>query len=131
MAELPKDSDTSGQLGFLINSRFGENKEANMATAKRREFTDYCDTLFSELTDMKERLNCLVVDINEMPMQARLKVQSHIPHLEEIMKTIDWKLEILTRVCPFEWAGYGPDVETQVSDGEPGTEMDIGGYVGG
>ena len=101
-----------------------------MATAKG-EFTDYCDTLFSELTDMRRRISRLIEGIEEVPVKSRIKLMEHVPHLEEIKRVIDWKLEILGRVCPYEWKGFGPDVESSVSVEPTETEIQSGGYIGG
>jgi len=47
---------------------------------------------------------------------------------------MDWKLQILTTACPFEWKGLGDDVESVVSVSQPemagGREIS-GGYLGG
>jgi len=101
-----------------------------MATAKG-EFNEYCDTLFSELTDIRGRVTQLIEGIEEMPVKSRIKLMEHVPHLEEIKKVIDWKLEIVGRVCPYDWKGFGPDVESTVSVEATETETAGGGYIGG
>jgi hypothetical protein len=107
-----------------------KKKEVTMATAKG-EFNEYCDTLFSELTDMRSRVSQLIEGIEEMPVKSRIKLMEHVPHLEEIMRVIDWKLEIIGRVCPYEWKGFGADVESTVSVESTETEIQSGGYIGG
>lgn len=102
-----------------------------MATGKNIGFTEYCDTVHSELRGMKSRLSSLIGEINQMPFRERDLLKSHVPHLEDIMKTIDWKLEILARVCPYTWTGFGTDVESTVSVESTNEEFAAPGYVGG
>jgi len=105
-----------------------------MASVKNIELRNYCDTMYRELSGMKSRLLGLVKEIEGMKGHDKEALKSHISHFEDIARTIDWKLEILTKVCPFEWSGYG-DVERTVSvraDEELSREQRVsGGYGGG
>ena len=85
-----------------------------MASVKNIEFRTYCDTMYSELSGMKSRLLGFVKEIEGMKGPEKKLLESHIAHFRDIINTIDWKLEILTRVCPFEWTGYA-GVEKTVS----------------
>jgi len=55
---------------------------------------------------MKSRLLGFVNDIEHMKGPESEMLKPHIPHFHDIVKTIDWKLEIFTRVCPLT----GPDM---------------------
>ncbi len=77
-----------------------------MASVKSIEFKNYCDTMYGELSEMKSRLLGFVKQIEGMKGPEKEALKSHVAHFQDIINTIDWKLEILTRVCPFEWAGY-------------------------
>ena len=77
-----------------------------MASVKETEFGNYCDTVYRELSDMRSRLLGFVKEIELMKGPKKEMLESHISHFQDIIRTIEWKLEILTRVCPFEWAGY-------------------------
>lgn len=105
-----------------------------MANVKNIEFKDYCDTVYSELSNMKSRLLGFVRDIEHMEGPGREMLKSHISHFQDIIRTIDWKLEVLSRVCPFEWAGYS-GVERTASvrvDEELSREQRVSaGYGGG
>lgn len=92
-----------------------------MASAKDiREMRNYCDEVFGELTDMKSRLRGLIEAINRMQGSNKEMVSGannhgthdHISHLQDIVNTIDWKLEILTKVCPADWMKYAAGAET-------------------
>ncbi len=105
-----------------------------MASVKDIEFRNYCDTMYSELSGMKSRLLGFVKEIEGMKGPGKEMLKSHVGHFQDIINTIDWKLEILTRVCPFEWAGYS-GVERTVSvpaDGELSRQqLTGGGSIGG
>ncbi len=106
-----------------------------MAMSKDIGFRDYCDAIYSELSDMKARALCMIRNVEEMDETERKHVTSHIPHLRELANFIDWKLQILTKVCPFDWSGFEGDVERTVSVRVPEetAEKDVvaGGYLGG
>ena len=105
-----------------------------MGTAKDIKQNAYCDEVLGELAYMIQSVH----DLREMlgktyGTETRL-FHEHDRHLVDLAEFLDWKLQILTASCPFEWKGLGPDVESIVSVGQ--TEMmpdrDFsGGYVGG
>ncbi len=105
-----------------------------MASSKDIGLRGYCDSMYGELSGMKSRLLGLVQEIELMSGPEKETLKSHIPHLREIVNFIDWKLEILTKVCPFDWTGYAVDVEriasVRVPD-LPEKEPIAGGYIGG
>ncbi len=72
----------------------------------------YCDVIFDELSDMKSRVLGLVRDIELMQGHEKDMVASHVRHLKDIANTIDWKLEILTKVCPTDWMKYAAGAES-------------------
>jgi hypothetical protein len=86
-------------------------KEAAMATARDISMTKYCDSIFDELSDMKSRTLALVGCIEEMKGEEKEMVKSHITHLRDIANLIEWKLEILTKVCPADWTKYSKGAE--------------------
>ena len=105
-----------------------------MATAKDIEFRNYCDRMYSELSGMKSKLLGFVKEIEGMKGPEKETLKSHISHFEDIIRTIDWKLEILTRVCPFEWAGYSGIERTasvRVDEELSREQLVSGGYGGG
>jgi hypothetical protein len=105
-----------------------------MASARNIGITNYCDSVFDGLTDMKSRALDLVRYIEDMKGEEKEIVKSHITHLREIASFIDWKLEILTKVCPADWTKYSQGAEDLVSvkvpekfDREYGAAGDMGG----
>ena len=104
-----------------------------MASVKSREFRNYCDAMYKELSGMKSRLEGFVREIEHMKGPEGEVLKPHISHFQDIARTIDWKLEILTRVCPFDWTGYA-GVEKTVSvrvEELPEKEPVGAGYLGG
>ena len=104
-----------------------------MASVKSREFRSYCDEMYKELSGMKSRLEGFVHEIEHMRGPEAEVLKPHISHFKDIVRTIDWKLEILTRVCPFDWTGYA-GVEKTVSvrvEELPEKELVGAGYLGG
>jgi len=104
-----------------------------MASVTNREFRNYCDAMYRELSGMKSRLLGFVNDIEHMEGPESEMLKPHIPHFHDIVKTIDWKLEIFTRVCPFDWTGYaGVERTASVRMQElPEKEPIAAGYLGG
>ena len=101
-----------------------------MATRKI-DINNYCDSLYTELFNMKTRLVEYATQIEHMEGKERSMLNSFVRHLNELISTIDWKLEIFTKVCPVDW---GKEFDTRVSvSTEPIKESDqpAGGYVGG
>jgi len=104
-----------------------------MATVTSREFSNYCDAMYKELSGMKSRLEGFVHEIERMKGPEGKVLNPHIAHFQDIVRTIDWKLEILTRVCPFDWTGYaGVERTASVRVEELPAKETIGaGYLGG
>ena len=86
-----------------------------MASARDISMGNYCDSIFDELTDMRSRALDLVGCIEQMQGQEKELVKSHITHLRDIANLIEWKLEILTKVCPADWTKYSKGAEHSVS----------------
>jgi len=104
-----------------------------MATRKI-DINNYCDSLYSELFNMKTRLVEYVTQIEHMEGKEKSMLNPFVRHLNEIIGAIDWKLEIFTKVCPVDWGRYVKEFETKVSvSTETMKESDqpAGGYVGG
>jgi len=106
-----------------------------MAKAGDIEVGNYCDRVYEELSRMKEKLVGFVKEIETMTEPEREMLKPHIQHFEDIVKTIDWKLEILMKVCPLDFTKYGGEVERTPlflpTEETPGKEFAAGGYIGG
>jgi hypothetical protein len=98
-----------------------------------KESKGFCDEVYAQLTDMREKL---------------IKLQSHSTakspgddlggglfgrHLRDLADQIEWKLQILAHSCPVDWKGSADFEETaQVSEKEKSKDLEFSpGYVGG
>ncbi|RJQ49860.1 MAG: hypothetical protein C4538_01285 [Nitrospiraceae bacterium] len=106
-----------------------------MMATRHMNINSYCDSLYAELYNIKTRLVEFVTEIENMEGKDKKILNTFSRHLNEVIETIDWKLEIFTKVCPVEWGKYVKGVESTVSvPSEPSmkeSELSAGGYVGG
>jgi hypothetical protein len=109
-------------------------KEGAMGTVKDIKKNEYCDEVLGELAYMIQTVHDLRAMLGTTYGKESRLFQEHDRHLVDLAEYLDWKLQILTTSCPFEWKGLGPDVESIVSVGPaetiPGRDFS-GGYVGG
>jgi hypothetical protein len=98
---------------------------------KHVDIEGYCDSLYSELSDMKNRLMGLKGQIEGMRGNSRTVLTPHVRHLEELIQSIDWKLEIFAKSCPVDWSKFGLKGETTVSVPTTDRDMPAAGYGGG
>jgi hypothetical protein len=104
-----------------------------MATKKDITVTSYCDDLNTKLSGMKSMIDALQKDVAKAFGPESDVFRAHEQHLRELADTIEWKLQLLMKVCPFDWKGRDRGIEI-VSVKQPekslGPEMS-GGYLGG
>jgi hypothetical protein len=98
-----------------------------------KESKQFCDEVYVQLTDMKQKL---------IKLQSRSTAKSPGEdlggglfgrHLGELADEIEWKLQILAHSCPINWEGAADFEETaQVSATEKSEDLEFSpGYVGG
>ena len=113
--------DALVQLEYRHDIAVVSKKEEAMASVRNiANMRSYCDVMFDELTGMKSRLLNLIETIDKMRGSDKKIVSrahdhgthDHISHLRDIVNTIDWKLEILTKVCPADWMKYAAGAES-------------------
>jgi hypothetical protein len=92
---------------------------------------NYCNNIYTELSAVKAKLEGFIGQVEGFKGKEGEHIRSHGDHLREIIKTIDWKLEIFTKACPLDSGGYDEGVIEGAS--VPAGEGDkfSGGYVGG
>lgn len=104
-----------------------------MVTSRDIGLKNYCENVYSELSDMRSWVLEMVKCIETMSGPEREHVKSHIPHLTDIANTIEWKLGVMMKTCPTQWLHLG-DIETTASvslSERSEAEAVAGGYVGG
>jgi len=83
--------------------------------AKQSDINNYCDCLYSELSGMKDSLGAFLTQIDLMSGKEKNVLSSHVKHLNELIRTIDWKLEIFSKECPVDWGKLGKESESTAS----------------
>lgn len=103
-----------------------------MATVRNIDYRRSCEEIYSELDDIKGRLCTLVENLEMLGPELKERFRPVIRHLDEIINTIDWKMEIFTKVCPFDFTGYHKEAESTASVPlSEKVEEFSPGYVGG
>jgi hypothetical protein len=109
-------------------------KEAAMGTVKDIKKVEYCDEVLAELAYMIQNIHDMRNMLGSAYDRDSEVFRVHDRHLAELADLIDWKLQILTTACPFDWKGLGPDVQSEVSVSPPelsAVRETSGGYLGG
>ncbi len=105
-----------------------------MATTKI-DINNYCECLYSELSNIKDSLDAFVTQIDLLEGKDKGHFHSHTKHLNELIKNVEWKMEIFAKECPVDWGKFGKEVEssTSVPTMETMKEKDFPspGYAGG
>lgn len=100
-----------------------------MATVKDvKGIKGFCDDVYTELAGMKKRLSDLRDSADKNGGKNDVIVR-YGRHLAELIDEIDWKIQILAHVCPYEWKGsreFENDVRVNPTENEFSP-----GYLGG
>lgn len=107
-----------------------------MKTKTDKERKNYCDILDKELTRMKSRLMEIASEVESLGGREGELLKPHVAHLHDIAGTIEWKLDIMLKACPFDWHGHEKKYESTVSvsglENVAETEKVVsGGSIGG
>jgi len=94
----------------------------------------YCDEVYTTLADMKDR----IIELQDS-LACTYGAQDDVfkkydRHLSDLADQIEWKLQILSHACSYDWKGSDDFEENTVSVGPEGTAADTefsGGYLGG
>jgi hypothetical protein len=103
-----------------------------MATVKNIK-KDYCDDVYTELSGMRDRIMRMREDLARTNAGEAHFFELFDRHLGELADQLEWKLQILSHACPYDWKGSAGYEENRVSVGQvekPITDFS-GGYLGG
>jgi hypothetical protein len=94
-----------------------------------------CDNLFSGLSDVKKKIEALRGDLTRTDKGDDKLTGLYERHLGELIDQVEWKLQIMSHACPYDWAGSAEAEydENTVSVG-PAEKFETdfsGGYIGG
>jgi hypothetical protein len=108
-----------------------------MGSVKKIEKTDlqtFCDDVYTELAGMRMKLIAVTDELSLNYGDDTVPFTTFKRHLIELAEQIEWKLQILSHACPFDWKGSKETVESVVSvrQTDPASGPDFsGGYLGG
>ena len=98
-----------------------------------KESKVFCDEVYTELLDMKERI--LDLKVRSIAKSPGIGIEGGMfgRQLSELADQIDWKLQILSHSCSVDWKGAELYEEiAEVSSREKSEDLDFSpGYVGG
>ncbi len=92
-----------------------------------------CDEMYTELEGMKERIEALTDKLARTYKAEDKLSELYRRHLHELTDQIEWKLQILSHACSYDWQGSNEYDENTVAAGPAAPfETDFsGGYFGG
>lgn len=102
--------------------------------AKETMVKSFCDEVYTELSGMRLKIMAMNDELSVNYGDETVPYNTFKRHLNELAEQIEWKLQILSHACPFEWKGSKEKVESVVSVRQPEatTGPDFsGGYLGG
>jgi hypothetical protein len=94
----------------------------------------FCDDVFIELEGIRLKIVTMKDELEMTYGKESEPFKHYERHLMELADQIEWKLQILSHACPYDWKGSVEKVENVVSVQEtviPGGPDFSGGYVGG
>ena len=99
-----------------------------------KESKGFCDEVYTTLADMKEMIIKLKDRSSAGDPLTDIDGGKFVRHLTELADAIEWKLQILSHSCSFDWRGASDyDAVAQVNEmgRAPDSDTFSGGYVGG
>ncbi len=105
-----------------------------MATVKDIK-KGFCDDIYTELGDIKGRIEALQGKLERTYPTEHELFMLYDRHLHELAEQIDWKLQILSHACSYDWKGSaGTEFDENTVSVGTAESFDgdfSGGYVGG
>lgn len=99
-----------------------------------KESKIFCDEVFTQLTSMREKVIELKTRSSVGGPVTDIDGGKFVRHLTELADLIEWKLQILSHSCAFDWKGaaeYEADAQVNGMSKAPDSDTFSGGYVGG
>jgi len=98
------------------------------------EVRAFCNDVYTELAGMRMKILMMSSDLVATYGEESRPLNTFKRHLNELADQIEWKLQILSHACPYDWKGSAENIETVVSvkqtDTAEGPDFS-GGYLGG
>jgi len=92
-----------------------------------------CNDVFKDLSGVKDKLLTMRDDLARTKDVEKDVMELFDRHIRELVEQVDWKIQILSHACPFDWKGSADYEENTVSVGPVDkTNADFSaGYLGG
>ena len=91
---------------------------------------EFCDMAYTELDGMKKKMVLMREHISKSYGADSYISNMYDRHLAELVDAIDWKLQILSHSCPYDWKGSA-DFENAVQVEDSEKPEFSPGYMGG
>jgi hypothetical protein len=99
-----------------------------------KESQGFCDEVYAHLTEMKKKILKLKDRSIAGKPVSDIDGGKFVRHLTELADAIDWKLQILSHSCSYNWRGasdYEGDAQVNEMGRAPDSDKFSGGYIGG
>jgi DNA-binding MarR family transcriptional regulator len=68
------------------------------------EIREYCDSMYAELTGMKEKVYDILRVIERMPREERAKIRFQTDELQILVGDLSRRIDRLMQECPADWS---------------------------
>lgn len=90
----------------------------------------FCDEVYTELAEMRMKVLTMMDELSVNYGESEPPYDTYKRHLQDLAEQIDWKLQILSHACPYDWKGSRERIESTVSVPQSAGDFS-GGYLGG
>ena len=75
------------------------------------EIRNYCDSMYAELTGMKEKVYDILRVIERMPREERAKIRFQTDELQILVGDLSRRIDRLMQECPADWSKAKMEIE--------------------
>ncbi len=112
----------------------GTTKDIRKRSEHDEMIKSFCDDVYSELEGIRLKILTMKDELELTYGKDSEPFRNYERHLAELASQIEWKLQILSHACPYDWKGSIEKVENIVSVEAPEVMAApdfSGGYIGG
>jgi hypothetical protein len=123
-----------GGRGDAVGLRKRRHIMGSVREIKNTRVKSFCDDVYTELETMRMKILMMNHEFSMTYGDEEEPLKMFKRHLAELADQIEWKLQILSHTCPYDWKGSKEKVESTVSVNQPETSAGpefSGGYLGG
>ncbi len=99
-----------------------------------KESKEFCDEVYTQLEDIREKIIKLRNRSSAGGLTSDIDGGKFVRQLTELADIIDWKLQILSHSCSYDWrgaSGYEGDAQVDEMDRASDSDNFSAGYIGG